>query len=128
MKCVVTGTAGSIGSFLCEHLLAAGHAVTGVDAFTPCYSPDLKRRTLAEALQRPGYRFRPTDLRGDEHSGPRMESACYRRLIRVWRRLPISVTRWIGPASACGIPSVLLGYPGSGDLSVGRLTFAFTSH
>ena len=29
MKCVVTGSAGFIGSHLCESLLAAGHEVTG---------------------------------------------------------------------------------------------------
>jgi nucleoside-diphosphate-sugar epimerase len=65
MKCVVTGAAGFIGSFLCEHLLAAGHAVTGLDAFIPYYAPELKRRNLSEALRHPNFRFHTLDLRTD---------------------------------------------------------------
>lgn len=38
----------------------------------------------------------PADLRPDN---PR-----YRRLIRLWQRLPVPVTRWIGPLIARGIP------------------------
>jgi nucleoside-diphosphate-sugar epimerase len=65
MKCVVTGAAGFIGSFLCERLLEDGHDVTGVDAFIPYYAPTLKRRNLAESLRRPAYRFHALDLRHD---------------------------------------------------------------
>jgi nucleoside-diphosphate-sugar epimerase len=65
MKCVVTGAAGFIGSFLCERLLAAGHDVTGVDGFIPYYSPARKRRNQAEALLHPRYDFHTLDLRTD---------------------------------------------------------------
>jgi nucleoside-diphosphate-sugar epimerase len=65
MKCVVTGAAGFIGSHLCERLLADGHYVTGLDAFIPYYSPDLKRRNLVEASRNPAFRFHTLDLRRD---------------------------------------------------------------
>ena len=65
MKCVVTGAAGFIGSFLCEHLLSAGHSVTGIDAFIPYYAPELKRRNLTEVLKHPAFRFQRLDLRHD---------------------------------------------------------------
>ncbi len=65
MRCVVTGAAGFIGSHLCEHLLAHGHAVTGVDAFIPYYDPQLKRRNLAGSQAHAQFRFAPLDLRTD---------------------------------------------------------------
>jgi nucleoside-diphosphate-sugar epimerase len=65
MKCVVTGAAGFIGSFLCEHLLACGHEVAGLDAFIPYYPAALKRRNQAGALRHPRYRFHALDLRRD---------------------------------------------------------------
>jgi FemAB-related protein (PEP-CTERM system-associated) len=34
----------------------------------------------------------------------RPENPRYQRLIRIWQRLPLSVTRWIGPAIVRGIP------------------------
>ncbi len=66
MRCVVTGAAGFIGSHLCEHLLRQGHEVTGVDAFIPYYSPELKRRNLAGSQGHPNYRFAPLDLRAGD--------------------------------------------------------------
>jgi UDP-glucuronate 4-epimerase len=42
VRYVVTGAAGFIGSHLAEALLAAGHEVVGVDAFTDYYAPALK--------------------------------------------------------------------------------------
>jgi nucleoside-diphosphate-sugar epimerase len=65
MRCVVTGAAGFIGSWLCEHLLAGGHEVVGLDAFIPYYSPARKRRNLAAAQRHPRYRFLALDLRQD---------------------------------------------------------------
>ena len=47
MKAVVTGAAGFIGSHLSEHLVNAGHAVTGIDVFTDYYPRDVKERNLA---------------------------------------------------------------------------------
>jgi len=42
MRYLVTGAAGFIGSHLAEALLAAGHEVAGLDAFTDYYDPALK--------------------------------------------------------------------------------------
>jgi nucleoside-diphosphate-sugar epimerase len=65
MRCIVTGAAGFIGSHLCERLLALGHAVIGLDAFTPYYARAVKERNLADALRHPGFRFQALDLRHD---------------------------------------------------------------
>jgi FemAB-related protein (PEP-CTERM system-associated) len=37
-------------------------------------------------------------------SDMRIESGKYDRLVRIWRRLPVPVTRWIGPSIVRGIP------------------------
>ena len=43
--------------------------------------------------------------RGGEGGGdPRPENPRYQRLIRIWQRLPVGLTRWIGPAIVRGIP------------------------
>ena len=47
MCCLVTGTAGFVGSHLAERLLDAGHEVTGVDCLVPYYSTDSKRYNVA---------------------------------------------------------------------------------
>ena len=46
MKAVVTGAAGFIGSHLSEHLVNAGHTVTGVDVFTDYYPRERKEQNL----------------------------------------------------------------------------------
>ena len=51
MRCLVTGVAGFIGSQLAERLVAEGHHVVGVDAFTDYYATSLKERNL-ETLRR----------------------------------------------------------------------------
>src|SRR5215472_13554383 len=51
MRCLVTGTAGFVGSHLAERLLDVGHEVTGVDCLVPYYSLDLKRRNMAPLLE-----------------------------------------------------------------------------
>jgi nucleoside-diphosphate-sugar epimerase len=65
MICVVTGSAGFIGSHLCEALLRAGHEVRGIDAFIPYYAPAVKEQNHAAALAQPRYRFHRLDLRTD---------------------------------------------------------------
>ena len=52
MNCVVTGAAGFIGSHLCEHLLGAGHSVSGVDAFIPYYPPAVKEQNVGDLHRR----------------------------------------------------------------------------
>ena len=47
MKALVTGAAGFIGSHLSEHLVNAGHTVTGIDAFTDYYPRERKEQNLA---------------------------------------------------------------------------------
>jgi UDP-glucuronate 4-epimerase len=47
VRYVVTGAAGFIGSHLAEALLAAGHDVVGVDAFTDYYDPARKRENAS---------------------------------------------------------------------------------
>jgi nucleoside-diphosphate-sugar epimerase len=49
MRVLVTGAAGFIGSHVCDHLLAAGDDVVGVDCFTDYYPRALKERNLAHA-------------------------------------------------------------------------------
>jgi nucleoside-diphosphate-sugar epimerase len=65
MRCLVTGAAGFIGASLCERLLIDGHDVIGVDAFTPYYSPDIKKRNLADALRHSRFRFLTLDMRSE---------------------------------------------------------------
>jgi UDP-glucose 4-epimerase len=57
MNCLVTGCAGFVGSHLAERLVADGHAVLGVDAFTDYYATSLKERNLEPLAGRPGFRL-----------------------------------------------------------------------
>jgi nucleoside-diphosphate-sugar epimerase len=47
MRCVVTGSAGFIGSHLAESLVRDGHEVVGIDCFTDYYAREIKERNLA---------------------------------------------------------------------------------
>jgi UDP-glucuronate 4-epimerase len=47
MRYVVTGSAGFVGSHVCEALLERGHEVDGADAFTDFYDPSIKRANAA---------------------------------------------------------------------------------
>lgn len=62
MKIVVTGAAGFIGSNLCRELLAGGHVVTGIDAFTDYYPRWIKERNLAPLRGEPGFELLEKDL------------------------------------------------------------------
>ena len=58
MHVVVTGAAGFIGSHTCERLVAAGHRVTGIDAFDGyLYPAEVKRGNAAELARLPADRF-----------------------------------------------------------------------
>lgn len=66
MRVLVTGAAGFIGSHLCEHLIAQGHDVVGIDNFDPYYDPAIKRRVVAmlSRIKGPGsFSFHPLDIR-----------------------------------------------------------------
>lgn len=62
MRTLVTGAAGFIGSHLCERLLADGHQVVGVDAFTEYYSPELKERNVAALRTSAGFTLHNADV------------------------------------------------------------------
>ena len=49
MKALVTGAAGFIGSHLSEHLVDAGHTVTGIDGFTDYYPRERKEQQPRDA-------------------------------------------------------------------------------
>ena len=65
MKCLVTGSAGFIGSHLCERLVRDGHTVVGVDAFIPYYPRAFKEANLAELRTQRAYQHHTIDLRSD---------------------------------------------------------------
>jgi nucleoside-diphosphate-sugar epimerase len=62
MKALVTGAAGFIGSQLSERLLAEGHDVVGVDAFTPYYDVEVKRRNVERLLDHHRFDLAEADL------------------------------------------------------------------
>jgi UDP-glucose 4-epimerase len=69
MKAVVTGAAGFIGSHLSESLLADGHEVLAVDAFTDYYPRAAKEKNLAVCRDHRSFRLvegrlQDLDLRG----------------------------------------------------------------
>lgn len=66
MKCLVTGSAGFIGSHLCERLVADGHDVVGIDGFIPYYPRAAKERNLTALRYEPLYTHHALDLRTDD--------------------------------------------------------------
>jgi nucleoside-diphosphate-sugar epimerase len=63
VKVLLTGVAGFIGSTLGEALLELGHAVRGVDCFTPYYDPAAKRSNLSGMSGRQEFELVQADLR-----------------------------------------------------------------
>ena len=64
-RIVVTGCAGFIGSSVTERLLADGHTVVGIDAFTDYYDRATKERNLEPSREHPGFVLHELDLRTD---------------------------------------------------------------
>jgi UDP-glucuronate 4-epimerase len=62
VRALVTGAAGFIGSRLVRALAAGGDECTGVDALTPYYDPELKRRRFDELARLPGVDMIAADL------------------------------------------------------------------
>ncbi len=62
MKALVTGAAGFIGSHLSEHLVNAGHTVTGIDVFTDYYPRQRKEQNLARLRAFDRFTLRETAL------------------------------------------------------------------
>jgi UDP-glucuronate 4-epimerase len=63
MKALVTGTAGFIGSYMSERLLADGWEVTGIDSFDDFYEPQIKWRNIAGCLKNKNFRLVEADIR-----------------------------------------------------------------
>jgi nucleoside-diphosphate-sugar epimerase len=62
LRCLVTGCAGFIGSHLCDRLLADGHVVVGIDAFTSYYARALKEQNLSDARREAEFTLIEGDL------------------------------------------------------------------
>jgi UDP-glucuronate 4-epimerase len=62
MRIVVTGAAGFIGSHVCERLVARGHRVVGIDAFTRFYVRELKELNVAALRTAPAFRLEERNL------------------------------------------------------------------
>lgn len=62
MRAVVTGSAGFIGSHLCERLLRDGWSVSGIDAFAPTYDTIGRRARVGRLAAHRGYEFVEGDL------------------------------------------------------------------
>jgi UDP-glucuronate 4-epimerase len=62
MKILVTGAAGFIGMHTCEHLLARGDEVVGLDNLNDYYDPQLKHDRLARLAPHRSFRFLQIDI------------------------------------------------------------------
>ena len=63
MKALVTGSAGFIGSHLCERLLRDGWQVVGVDNFDDFYDPRIKRANISDCLKNTNFQLIEADIR-----------------------------------------------------------------
>lgn len=59
---LVTGTAGFIGSHVCERLLNDGYRVIGVDNFNNYYNPQIKERNLENANKNKNFKLYRADI------------------------------------------------------------------
>ena len=116
MRVVVTGAAGFIGSHLSESLLADGHDVVGIDAFTDSYPRPAKEKNLEACRDHPSFhlaegRLQDLDLRPLLEGAERVYHLAAQAGVRAsWRRparpaRPASSTRRPPPSTARGRPS-----------------------
>ena len=83
MKVLVTGAAGFIGMHTTERLLAAGHAVTGIDNLDPYYDVGLKRARLERLLRHPGFTALDFDLADASALGAAFRNTTFDRVIHL---------------------------------------------
>jgi UDP-glucose 4-epimerase len=62
LKALVTGSAGFIGSHLCEYLLKNGVRVVGIDNFMDYYPRSMKEANIAGMMQDKGFEFVEADI------------------------------------------------------------------
>ncbi len=83
MKVLVTGAAGFIGMHTTERLLAAGHAVTGIDNLDPYYDVGLKRARLERLRRHPGFTALEFDLADATALGAVFRNTAFDRVIHL---------------------------------------------
>jgi UDP-glucuronate 4-epimerase len=59
---LISGSAGFIGSHLCDRLLAQGHLVIGVDNYNDFYDPRIKENNAKAHIQKDNFKFYKGDL------------------------------------------------------------------
>lgn len=62
MKCLVSGSAGFIGFFVSQRLIAMGYEVVGIDNLNDYYDVALKKARLAKLDELEGFTFKELDL------------------------------------------------------------------
>ena len=66
MNILVTGSAGFIGSHVCEHFLKLGNHVIGIDNFDIFYPKNFKNSNLISLLENNNFRFYEIDIRDNK--------------------------------------------------------------
>lgn len=125
MRIVVTGAAGFIGSHLAERLLADGHDVVGLDAFTPYYDRTRKESNLRAATASERFEFVELDLRTDDLA-PALDGADCIIHEAAMPGLPLSWTDVAGYAS-CNVVGTARLLDAAVRAGVGRFVHVSTS-
>lgn len=125
MRIVVTGAAGFIGSHLAERLLADGHDVVGLDAFTPYYDRTRKESNLRAAMASERFGFVELDLRTDDLA-PALDGADCIIHEAAMPGLPLSWTDVAGYAS-CNVVGTARLLDAAVTTGVGRFVHVSTS-